>query len=149
MISFVAKGEYFFNRSIQAMKRNKPETVLQYNQKAASVFYTHTNEGTPIASYTAWAYHKLKDKNKVAFYSNLAYLQAPNNYEIATNLGMALNSLNKFDEAEKVLLWANYLNPRYDGALFNLAIVYYNKGEYFEAKRWIDKVVLKNLTHYK
>ena len=72
------------------------------------------------------------------FYSHLAYLQAPNNYEIVTNYGMALNSQRRFNEAEKILLRANYINPRYDGAMLNLAVVYYNMGEFEKAKKWIE-----------
>ena len=144
LIVFVAKGEYYINKSLQAMKENKPKLVLKNNLQAESIFYTHTNEGIPIASYAAWAHNQLENKMKMVYYSNIAYNQAPNNYEIATNFGMALNTLKKFDDAEKILLWANYLNPRYDGAIFNLAIVYYNKEEYSKAKRWIDKVYYKS-----
>jgi O-antigen ligase len=149
LIVFVGKGEYYVNKSLQAMKEGKPKLVLKNNLQAESIFYTHTNEGIPIASYSAWAHNQLENKMKMVYYSNIAYNQAPNNYEIAANFGMALNTLKKFDDAEKILLWANYLNPRYDGAIFNLAIVYYNKEEYSKAKLWIDKVYYKSeLTDY-
>ena len=138
LLIFNAKGDWYSNKALKAMKNNEPEKVISNNKKATSFFYSHTIEGVPLASFTAWAYNQLKDKKKMFLYSHLAYLQAPNNYEIVTNYGMALNSQRRFNEAEKILLRANYINPRYDGCMLNLAVLYYNMGEFEKAKKWIE-----------
>ena len=139
IVVIVAKGEYFSNRALQAMKNNQPQAVIENINNAESIFYSITNEGVPLASYSAWAYNQLQDKEKVFYYSEIAYCQTPFNYEIVVNYGMALNSQRDFDNAEKFLLKAYYLNPRYDGTMLNLAVVYYNMGKFEKAKEWIDR----------
>jgi len=140
MVFYNAKGEYYSKLALEAMKKENPEKTLEYSDLAKSVFYSHTPSGIPVDSYSAWAYHQLHDERSRFEFSQKAYIQAPYNYEIISNYGMVLMANKKIKLAEELLIEANRINPRYDGAIFNLAILYYNDGQFEKAREWIDKV---------
>lgn len=143
MVYFQSVGNYYTKKIIAAKEAGNAKNIIHSAKKAVSPFYLHTPEGLPIASYEALGYYKLNATNPFYYYSRRAYFRAPFNYEVLTNFGAALNAVKNFDIAERVLLEAHRINKNYDGAIFNLAFVYYNKGEYKKSKQWIDKV------HYK
>lgn|GEM_PF-1413113 len=140
MVYYQAVGNYYTKKITVASDKGEYKNVIHNAKKAASPFYLHTPEGLPIASYEALGYYKLNETNPFYYYSRRAYFRAPFNYEVLTNFGAALNAVKNFDIAERVLLEAHRINNSYDGAIFNLAFVYYNKGEYKKAKLWIDRV---------
>lgn len=136
-------------KGVASLQQSETQKALHYFDKINPLVYSHTPEGYPIATYQAQCYQQLNNKKKLLDYSLKAYQQTPFNYEVVNNLGMALNAQKRFEDAEKVLLEAHRINPRFDGILFNLAIVNYNQKEYKAAKMWIDKVNFKSkLTDY-
>lgn len=134
---------------IASIKSKDYENAIEQFKTAQTPLYKHTPEGYPVDSYIADCYQKMNDPENLLMYSYSAYQKAPYNYEIVTNLGVALNANHRFKEAKKVLLESFRINPKYDGTLLNLAIVNYNQKNFHEAKKWIDMVSFKSrLTDY-
>jgi O-antigen ligase len=140
MVYYQSVGNLYTKKIMAAEEKGDFKSVLLYAKKAESPFYLHTPKGLPIASYEALSYYKLNQIDALYYYSRRAYFRSPFNYEVLTNFGAALNAVKNFDLAERVLLEAHRINNVYDGAIFNLAFVYYNKGDYKNAKLWIDRV---------
>lgn len=142
--AFRLRGDFFARQLLDAVNEQRHEQVLELAQKAQSPFYQLVSGDTPIASYSAQAHLQLGNEAEFVAESEKAFLQAPNNYEVANNYGMSLNAQKRYDEALNVLLAAHQINPRFDGIIFNLAIVHYNLQDYQAAKTWIDRVHLKS-----
>jgi len=138
------KGEWYGNKLLQAVNADEHEQVLELAEHAQSPFYRYIADDTPIASFQARAHYRLKNEPEFIHYSEQAYKEAPANYEVMNNYGMSLNAQRRYEEARDVLLEANTINPRFDGTIFNLAIVYYNLQKYDSAKVWIDRVHFKS-----
>lgn len=143
------QSEYSAKKMLRAANDERYEEVIAHGAEAKSSLYNVLPGGTPIAAYEAKAHYRVKNKSEFLELNEEAYKLTPYNYEVMSNYGMVLNSKRQYAEAAEVLLSANKINPRYDGAIFNLAIVYYNMGEYKKAKEWIDQVHFKSeMTDY-
>jgi len=138
------QGEYHSKNLLMASNDKMYDVVLSEADKAESVFYQILPGGVPIASYRAEAYLKTGNETLFQQQSTDAFRLAPYNYEVLSNYGMALNASRQLDSAYAVLNTAHEINPRYDGAMLNLAIVCYNQQKYSEAKSWIDSIHFKS-----
>lgn len=142
-------GEYHAREMITAKKSSDHQNTIELAQAAQSPFYNYVGGDVPISSFMAEAHLRLTNHDAFEFYSKKAYEEAPFNYEVVSNYGMSLNAQQRYDEARSVLLDAHAINPRFDGALLNLAIVHYNLQRYSEAEEWLDRVNFKSpMTDY-
>lgn len=112
-------------------------------QEARSVFYKYLPGAMPISSYIGQYFMQRGDRDQLFEWSEQAYQEAPYHYEVVTNYGVALNEKRRLRDAETITLEAYRLNQRYDGAKFNLCVIYYNMGKYELAEQWLSEIEFK------
>lgn len=142
-------GEYYAKQMLTAVNESRFEESRQFGQASESLLFDVVPGGTPISAYLAKAHQELNNDSAFLAESQRAYRSTPYNFEVVSNYGVSLNTQYRYREAEHILLQAHALNPRYDGAIFNLALVYYNLREYQKAKFWMDRVHFRSeITNY-
>jgi tetratricopeptide (TPR) repeat protein len=85
--------------------------------------------------------YMFKDYNNAILHLQKALLLDTNDPEIHNNLGISLEKLGKFEEAEKSYREAIFINNNYIDAYGNLGVVLYNLGKLEEAEKNYRNVI--------
>ena len=142
------KGEYFTVLLLQEKEKNNMEGVIGNGTKAISVFYKCDPTSTPIYSYMGWAYNALHEKDSLLYVSKEAYNLSPYDYEVLSNYGSALERTGNREEAREILKECLRINPLYEPALINSAVLEYNSRNYRQAIDYL-KLILDYEIKYK
>lgn len=133
-------GEYFTKKAIENQQIGKGLTVIDYSQQAQSIFYTVDPTGTPVVSYEGWGYNEVTDLSGLLKSNEEAVTLCPYNYQTLANYGYILERTFNYKDAEKVLLYAIEINPKYEPTLLNLSVLYFNQADYPQSLKWLIKI---------
>lgn len=131
--TFRIRGEYFTKQLLSFQKSGNPREMLKAGQKAMSVFYTSDPTSSPISAYLGAAYYALNRPDSLVMECQRALELSPFDYECLSNLGFALTRYGDKLEARRVLEESLRINPKYEGARLNLAILDFSLGKYEDA----------------
>lgn len=127
------KGEYYTKELLKFQTAGDARAVLKAGAKAESAFYASDPTSSPIAGYLGAAYYALLRPDSMVMQCQRALELSPYDYESLSNLGFALTRYGDKFEARRVLEEALRINPKYDGARLNLAILDFSQGKYEDA----------------
>jgi O-antigen ligase len=133
-------GEWHTRKLLHHKAKGEFTEVLKEGEKAINLFYTVDPSSKPIVSYLGEACLVSGDFQQALKYSEEAFKISPYDFEILSNYGMLLEQAGSFHKAEKLLLEAYRINPFYDPAIYNLITLNYNRGNYINANKWLEKV---------
>ncbi len=125
-----AAGQY--DRVIRALPPDDPRWVT----------YGPVDNSLPL--YASMAYQATKQPQKALAAARLAEQIAPYSARLWNTYGTIYVDLQQFDQAVEALERALAIAPRYEVALKNIAIAYFNVGNYMACIRTIEKIDVAN-----
>ncbi|MBK7854760.1 MAG: O-antigen ligase family protein [Bacteroidetes bacterium] len=132
------KGEYF-NYKIQTARKFQNHTdVINYADKAISSFYNVDETGTPIKWYSGVSKFILDRSDAISDFE-LAYAINPYHIHVLNNYATTLDKIGRQNEAIDIYKEAINISPKFNDAIFNLTVVYFNMGNFKEAYGTIIK----------
>jgi O-antigen ligase len=135
-----AKGEHNMNKVYQARAEGNSEKMLQYCDKASSLFYQTDPTTIPINWYRGQAYFSSGRYPEAQKEYEKAVSISPYNHYLLNDLASAYEQNGNHKKAEYYYLEALKINPSFDDPKLNLAAVYYNAKKYNDAWRWTNSV---------
>ena len=124
-----------FNESLQYEANND-------YQKALDVLLKNSfgNNSYLINMRLGWLYYKNEDYENSRNYYTAAISQQNNSIEARLGLTLPLAALNKWDDVSNLYLAILKIDVRNYYANLRLGQIYLNKGEYANAKKYLDRV---------
>ena len=134
------KGEYFTKKLyVERAKKNNDE-VIKLSDYANSLFYSVDPTTVPINWYKGNANINLENyTDAMADFKN-AIKTVPYNHYLINDLGSLHYVQNNEDSAIFYYKESVRINPRFDDPKLNLTVIYINKGNYKEAKKWNESI---------
>jgi len=124
----------------KALTANNGRVALEEIAKVNNIFYTIDPAVTPVAWHKGVMYSR-GNQNRDAFAS---FLQAekvhPNHVYVLLNLGDVYRFYGKNEKAIDYYRKALQISPRFEDALINMSIAYYNQGDYDKAHKVLNRV---------
>lgn len=136
------QGEIYTKKMIEAYKVGQWQNVLNFYNKSQSKYYNVDVFSTPILWYRATAYFAMEDLDnaKNDFESALKF----NPYHIHTLNDLASCNVMKGEYQTAISLYKKCLDiePRLEDTKLNLAVTYYNMGDYKNSLDIINTCIL-------
>ncbi len=134
------RGEMNTLKMINAKMDGRWNDVIEFSDKAMSVFYSSDPMSMPVSWYRGLAYFHLKNYSEsVAEFSEALSLN-PFNKDILSDMGSAQLKSSEPEMAKKYYLEALRISPDFDTPKFNLAVIFLNEKKYEEALNWAKKL---------
>lgn len=124
------KGEYYSKKLLTARHAKDDRNIIGYGTSSLSAFYKTDATGVPIYWYMAHAYNNLKMGSESLNCFEEAEKIAPFNFYIVGDLGAIELSVGNYEKAREHLLKAVYINEKYDDGYFNLATLFFYQKNY-------------------
>jgi tetratricopeptide (TPR) repeat protein len=121
------RGEYFTLKMFRNEGKNN-EKVIQYSQEANNRFYRITPNTLPLAWFEGAAWYRLGDFRTATGCFEQALLSTPWEVRVLNDYAATLFSLERTNEAKKILKNALAIDPFFDDARYNLAAMYHFSG---------------------
>ncbi len=124
----------------KALSTNNGRIALEEISKVNEIFYSIDPTVTPVEWYKGVMYTRAKE-NKEAFAS---FLQAekvhPNHVYVLLNIGDVYRYYGKKEKAIEYYSKALHISPRFEDALINMSIAYYDLWDYPKAYKVLQRV---------
>jgi O-antigen ligase len=141
---FLATERFSFERHAHQATVAKDEgrfaDVIAEAEAGKSAFVTLDPRGEPIEMQASEAYVELRNYEAALKEIKIAERYHLNSARIYTAIGIAYDDLQLYDKAINAYLKALHLAPRYDVALKDLAVAYYDSGDYSSCVETFKKV---------
>lgn len=114
--------------------------IVRSVERIENTFYTMDSFSSVMSFYKGGAYTKLNEIEKANEAFVEAYRLHPYHVGNLNNLGTSYDLLGQHDKALEIYIEALDISPRYFEALLNAAIIFYNKNNFDEALKYINKI---------
>lgn len=133
------KGEKAAIKLYTAKEGKDWEALKRIAKATASFLYEVEPASMPIAWYQGLAQCQLGDYQGGLSTLKEAHRLAPYNYLVLNNMGICYSQLDDPFQAKSLFFEALRINPSYDEARLNLALVYYSEKDYKKAYEYVSQ----------
>lgn len=137
------KFETHMNMARSYEQMGDPRNVIEEADAGLSSWVTVDPVGKPMELYTAVAYKNMNNPTKALQEIEKAKKYNPNSAMIWNNAGTIHTDLGQFDKAIENYLRALKLTPKFEMVLKNLAVNYFQTGNYAACISTLEKVNIK------
>ena len=135
-------GEMHTKEALAAKTERNYEMIIQHIDQAENPAWQMDPVSTPLSWYTGFAYYQMKNPQLAKQHFQKALTQNPYHIHILNNLASSFALLKEYDSAIFYYEKAVIIAPNFDESWFNMAAIYYNNKEYFDAYESLKKVNL-------
>lgn len=132
------KGEKTVHKLHAAKERKDWEAVKRISSSISSAYFQVEPASMPLAWYQGLAQCQMGDYKGGLAALKEAYRLAPYNYLVLNNMGICYSQLEQVQEAKPFFEEALRINPTYDEARLNLALLYYVEKDYSKALELVN-----------
>lgn len=133
------RGEKAVHKLHAAKDRKDWEAVNRISSGISSTYFQVEPASMPLAWYQGLAQCQLGDYKGGLSSLQEAYRLAPYNYLVLNNMGICYSQLEQTQQAKSFFQEALRINPTYDEARLNLALLYYVEKEYTRALELVNQ----------
>lgn len=133
------RSELELKKALEAWEAKDWQSVITYIDEAESLFYNMDPMATPIAWYKGVAYFNLGSHEEALNNFEKAYRIHPYHIHVLNNLASSYELSGHHQHAIAYYKQALAISPHFEEALLNLGIVYYNLGQFEEAKNVLSE----------
>ena len=135
---FRITGEYFTLKMFREERKNDI-SVIHYCRKAENIFYRITPNTLPLKWFEGVAYYRMNNIPAAAGCFSKAIHSAPYEVRVLNDYGISLYTLHQEEKGKSLLLKSFWLDPYFDDAKFNLAVIYHSEGRNDSALYYVDQ----------
>ncbi len=145
------RGECYTKRLYSARANKSYSMVISNGSKALSFCYTIDPTSIPISWYRGNAYASTEKYQKALDDFRQAFKDHPFNHHVLNDYASSLVMNGMVDSAKILYKEAARINPRFPEPRLNLTALYINEGNYLEAEKWNESIVVgsKRKTYYR
>lgn len=136
------KGEHNAREILTNYYGQRWKKVIMLTRKVDQQPYTINNLSTPVLYYRGFALSKSGNDQAAIIEFEKALKFAPYNILTINTYGMACMKLKQYDEAAKLYERTLSMSPRNHNALYDMAIMHYNREDFRPAFDYISKIPL-------
>ncbi len=136
------EGEVNTKKLYALQKKGQWQAMLAKTEKAQNSSYQIDAKSIPIDYYAGIAAYSLGDIQTAKLKFENALKLSPYNIHALNNLGSCMNQLEKQEEALELFNRALTISPRFEEAILNQCVIYYNQKKRVEAFETISKISL-------
>ena len=137
-----SKGEHNSREILSNYYGQRWKKVISLTRKADQQPYTINNLSTPVLYYRGFALSKSGNDQDAIIELEKALKNAPYNILTLNAYGLAYMKLEKYDEAAKIYERTLSISPHNHNALFDMAIMHYNRKDFRPAFDYISQIPL-------
>jgi O-antigen ligase len=145
---FIGYKKYNFekhmNLAIAYRSENRFAAVIREVEAGKSIWVTIAANGDPLEIHSSVAYRELGNYQKALKEIQTAKSYHPYNPRIYTTMGVVYAKLEQYDKAIDCFLQALKFIPQYDIVLKNLAVAYFESGNYAACIETLKKVYIQD-----
>lgn len=138
------RAEYYLKLALIDREKGNWDGVLENTSKGASYFYTLDNTSIPVTWYKASAYFNNGNIETAFQYFEKALSYHPFNLHVLNNLATCYEIKGNHEKAIELYNATLKISSRFEDALLNLIVVYYNMQQTDVAFDVLEKVDIKS-----
>jgi len=132
-------ADKYVNAIFQANERAQWKKMAVLTKMSKNSFYNIDPISNPIDWFAGVAEFQQGREKKAEVFFKRALEAHPNNHKVFNSLAGVYNRTKDYPNAIKYYEKALALNPFYDNAILNLAITYYQSGNFTKAQELVDR----------
>lgn len=140
----IFQGEHAARAVKVGIARKNYQMVIRAVNSVKNTLYTMDPFSSPMDYYEGVAWYSLKNIESANLAFQEAYKINPYNIRVLNDLGTSYDLTGNRKEALKYYVQALEISPRYNEALINTAIVYYNLNDFDKSLETILKIAIKD-----
>ncbi len=134
------KGEVGTKKMYALQQKGQWKAMLEKSENSQNESYKIDSKSIPLDYYGGIAAYTLGDITKAKTKFESALIQSPYNIHALNNLGSCYNQLGNSAEAMKLFDQALSISPKFEEAILNKCVIYYNQKNFEEAYSHISQI---------